>query len=354
VEGTRQWLGPGPVALLENGWYSLTDHVQQQTYWLTHPRPMPPAPGPRSTVPAAVAGPQPAGGAPAATPTPGVTPLPPDLVIPTTWPQATDEGVWQPAGRQVGGQAAMARTFVLPDPQRPYARVDLVWINPLRARVHLVAGTQYPAIPSGLHGTGEVPLDVRPRLLAAFNGGFQRMAGQYGSVGFRIAGQWFTQPTPGLATLAMDASGRATLGAWGSEVPFVPAPFDLRQNLPPILDQGRISPHIDDGAYWGVTVNNTVRVWRSGLGQTADGALIYAAGTPLTARGLAEALQAAGAQRAMELDINSYWVTFNFYFPDGPAAAPVRGEKLLAAMTRPATRYLTPDTRDFFYLTAAG
>jgi hypothetical protein len=73
-----------------------------------------------------------------------------------------------------------------------------------------------------------------------------------------------------------------------------------------------------------------------------------------TARGLAQALQVAGAQRAMELDINSYWVRFNFYFLDGPAAAPIRGEKLVAAMTRPATPYLTPDTRDSFYVTAVG
>jgi hypothetical protein len=56
----------------------------------------------------------------------------------------------------------------------------------------------------------------------------------------------------------------------------------------------------------------------------------------------------------MELDINSYWVRFNFYFLDGPAAAPIRGEKLVAAMTRPATPYLTPDTRDSFYVTAVG
>ncbi|HEY8743252.1 MAG TPA: phosphodiester glycosidase family protein [Chloroflexota bacterium] len=289
---------------------------------------------------------------PTATAGPGAPPA--DLTLPGSWPQAPDEGVWLPAGQPVTGQAAMARTFVLPDPQRPYARVDLVWINSNLARLHFAAGTQNRTLDSGSPGAGEVPLAVQPSLLAAFNGGFQRLANQYGSAGFRVAGQWFTLPTPAMATVAIAPSGRVTLGAWGSEIPTTPLPTDLRQNLPLILDHGRISPQIDDGAAWGTTVNNTVRVWRSGLGQMADGALVYAAGTPLTARGLAEVLQAAGAQQAMELDINSYWVTFNFFSATGPPAAPVRGEKLMPAMTRSATRYLTPDTRDFFYLTAVG
>ncbi len=46
----------------------------------------------------------------------------------------------------------------------------------------------------------------------------------------------------------------------------------------------------------------------------------------------------------MELDINSYWVTFNSYARPG-AGAP---SSLLPGMARPATRYLSPDDRDFF------
>jgi hypothetical protein len=52
----------------------------------------------------------------------------------------------------------------------------------------------------------------------------------------------------------------------------------------------------------------------------------------------------AGAVRAMELDINYDWATFNFYgtFSAGDPT------KLLPGMSRPATRYLSPDDRDFF------
>ena len=48
--------------------------------------------------------------------------------------------------------------------------------------------------------------------------------------------------------------------------------------------------------------------------------------------------------RAMELDINYEWITFNFYGTFG-AGNP---SKLRPGMSRPATRYLSPDDRDFF------
>ena len=51
----------------------------------------------------------------------------------------------------------------------------------------------------------------------------------------------------------------------------------------------------------------------------------------------------AGAVRAMQLDINAYWVTFITYAQPG-AGAPT---SLLPTMTRGPERYLTPDDRDF-------
>jgi hypothetical protein len=52
----------------------------------------------------------------------------------------------------------------------------------------------------------------------------------------------------------------------------------------------------------------------------------------------------AGAVRAMELDINTYWTSLITYrFPGAKAAA-----NLLPTMDRSPLRYLTPDDRDFF------
>jgi hypothetical protein len=59
---------------------------------------------------------------------------------------------------------------------------------------------------------------------------------------------------------------------------------------------------------------------------------------------LADVLRAAGAVRAMELDINSYWVSFDSFLPGPNGPAP---SKLLANMQRSANRYLVPGTRYF-------
>ena len=93
-----------------------------------------------------------------------------------------------------------------------------------------------------------------------------------------------------------------------------------RQNLPLIVEGGRPNPNLSDGPEWGLTLGNAVRVWRSGIGIDAHGDLIYAAANYQTVGSLAQILIRAGAIRAMQLDINSYWVTFNSY------AAPDAGQ----------------------------
>ena len=85
-------------------------------------------------------------------------------------------------------------------------------------------------------------------------------------------------------------------------------------------------------------------MWRSGIGIDRRGNLIYAAANYQTVHSLAEILIHAGAVRAMELDINSYWISFNTYGVPG-AREPA---KLLEETERPADRYLSPDDRDFF------
>ena len=117
-----------------------------------------------------------------------------------------------------------------------------------------------------------------------------------------------------------------------------------RQNLPLIVSGGQLAANLSDGPEWGATLGNAVRVWRSAVGVDDHGDLLYAAADLQTAASIAQILQRAGAVRAMELDINSEWVTFNLYGAWG-AADP---QKMLPDMTRDPTRYLTPDDRDFF------
>ncbi|MBV9804304.1 MAG: phosphodiester glycosidase family protein, partial [Solirubrobacterales bacterium] len=114
--------------------------------------------------------------------------------------------------------------------------------------------------------------------------------------------------------------------------------------LPLIVNHGHVNPNLSDGPEWGATLGNKIFVWRSGVGIDRHGNLIYAAADKQTVASLANILIHAGAVRAMELDINSYWPSFITYrFPGAGKPA-----NLLADMVRSPLRYLTPDDRDFF------
>jgi hypothetical protein len=187
----------------------------------------------------------------------------------------------------------------------------------------------------------EVPQSLRGQLAATFNSGF-RVEDSGG--GFVALGHVFAPLRDGLATLVGYRDGSVAVRSWsggpesGSGVQFA------RQNLPLIVDNGQLNPRLSNGSEWGATLGNEIRVWRSGIGVSAHGDLLYAAANDQTAESLALILQRAGAVRAMELDINYEWVTFNFY-GSAWAADP---SKLLPGMDREATRYLSPDDRDFF------
>ena len=59
-----------------------------------------------------------------------------------------------------------------------------------------------------------------------------------------------------------------------------PSVVAVRQNLDLIVDNGPPVPGLDanDNHRWGATLGGRVQVWRSGLGVTADGALVYVGG----------------------------------------------------------------------------
>jgi hypothetical protein len=148
----------------------------------------------------------------------------------------------------------------------------------------------------------------------------------------------------GEATLIGYTDGHVDVANWhyGSAAP-ASVSF-ARQNLPLLVNEGKPAPNLENNSEWGATVGAAVLVWRSGVGVDRRGNLIYAAGENQTVSSLAKALIRAGAVRAMELDINSYWVSFITYGAPG-AEAP---RNLLPAMNRSASRYLEPDDRDFF------
>ncbi len=180
----------------------------------------------------------------------------------------------------------------------------------------------------------------RRQVLAAFNGGFLLSAG---AGGYEQEGHVIKPLRDGLASLVIDRSGAAHVGAFGSG-PLRPGPavFSVRQNLRLLVRQGHPTRAASDWALWGATLGGGERVARSAVGQNAAGDLIYAGSMSATPGDLAAALAHAGARTAMELDINPEWVQLDV------ARAP--GRRLRAALpgqVRPASQYLTGWTRDF-------
>jgi hypothetical protein len=272
---------------------------------------------------------------------------PPSAVPLVVHPALPGEGDWQPTGPLVDGVPAMYVAQFRANDVYTSQITSAVWLDPRLLRLELVPGSTEPG------GTWAHPPYVTtaelPYLVAAFNGGFRF---QDARGGIYLEGRAGVPLVAGAASFVTYKDGTENIGAWGTEVSMSPAVESVLQNVVLLVNNGRLAPSATytDNAIWGYTLGGEYVVPRSGIGVTADGALVYVAGPALTAKSLAESLQRAGAVRAMTLDINPEWVTFNFYSHAAGQLAQVTGTKLYPEMQRPADRYLPPvwEARDFF------
>ncbi|HEY2270768.1 MAG TPA: hypothetical protein VGI96_49690 [Streptosporangiaceae bacterium] len=202
-------------------------------------------------------------------------------------------------------------------------------------------GSEDPGLAAGRVTAGPAVHGAeRRRLLAAFNGGFKLSAG---AGGYEQEGHVAARLRRGLTSLVIDRSGRARIGVWGHGVP-VPGEsvYSVRQNLTPLVLNGKPAPAAADWSVWGATLGGGELVARSALGQDASGDLEYAASMSASPADLAVALSRAGARVAMELDINPEWVQLDVARrPGGPLRAGIGGQ------ARPANQFLEGWARDF-------
>ena len=257
-------------------------------------------------------------------------------------PALPGEGTWAPIGPIIAGAPGVYVTQLRPDAVHSSYLDAVVWFDPHRVSFQQFVGHFFPGTPPG--EPASVPTELQPSLLAAFAGGF-RANDSHGGLWWH--GQDVTPLREGAATLAITHDGMVQVGALGHDV--VPSADDisLRQNLDLIVDAGKPVTELasDPNRIWGFTgPRNNEFVWRSGVGVTSDGAVVWVGGPALSIVDLAQTLVRAGAVRAMQLDINQEWVQFNTYAATGDK---VHGAKLLAGMGHANDRYLTPDTRDF-------
>ena len=127
----------------------------------------------------------------------------------------------------------------------------------------------------------------------------------------------------------------------------------VRQNLDLLVDNGQPAPGIPENweGKWGGTLGNKLLVWRSGVGVTANGAIVYVAGDGLGAASLADLMVRAGVARGMELDINEDWVTcFVYSHPDPAQPTTAVGERVIGTNKRNTDRYFHSGDKDFIAL----
>jgi hypothetical protein len=265
----------------------------------------------------------------------------PHRIRPVVHPALSGEGVWHATFADGGSQPPVMITSFRPNPLYPQLVAGVAWINASRTSTWLYPGAQEPAVSMRSRGPEEVPKHLRPKLVATFNSAF-KLSDSGG--GFASGGHTYAPLKDGMATIVRYQSGRMDIVDWTGG-PVAPANvIYARQNLPLIVNNGRLNPNLSSGPEWGATLGNAIQVWRSGLGIDRRGNLIYAAANYQTVASLAEILKRAGAVRALEMDINSYWPSFITYrYPGAKDPA-----NLLLGMTRSPLRYLTPDDRDFF------
>lgn len=265
----------------------------------------------------------------------------PPNIRPVISPALPGEGVWHATFASDSLHPPVMITSFRPEPDYPQLVAGVAWIDHTETSVQLYPGLQEPAVSLPSRGPAEVPPQLRSRLVATFNSGFKES--DFGG-GFAIGGRTYAPMQHDVATFVRYTNGRVDVISWhgGSDVPS--NVVYARQNLPLIVDGGRANPNLSSGPEWGFTLGNAVLVWRSAVGVDRRGNLIYAAAPDQTVGSLAQTMIRAGAGRAMELDINTYWTTFISYRRPGARGA----ASLLASMDRSPQRYLTPDDRDFF------
>lgn len=279
-------------------------------------------------------------------------PAPMRTPAPTPFP---GEGVWAPAGpKRPDGTFGVYTTRVRSNAKTTSLLVFVARINPAGAKIRIVPGTELPG-GSWSHAP-QVTAQECPQAILALNGGFrfdQALGGWYSdghsSPDFALV--------DGAASLVTFKDGTVTVGQWGRDVTAkdLPRIDTVRQNLQLLVDGGAVAPSIDDGPKWGARLRNSLFVWRSGYGVTADGHLVYVGGPGLTPRDLADRLVDAGAVRGMQGDINPQWVAANLIQHDATGCHGTKGLDTTpdkGGQQSSGDRYLSTDTRDFLEVLA--
>jgi hypothetical protein len=253
------------------------------------------------------------------------------------------EGEWRLV-ETVHGEPALFTTFLRVDSVHTSYAAGIASFDQRLVSFRLHPGAEDPGQNFG-DVASWIPPGARTGLLATFNGGFKLDSA---GGGFYLNGATRGTLTSGVASVVYYRDGTIKIGEWGRDVGMSSDVVGVRQNLKLIVNRGQVPASVDQDVEtsWGATLGGAYYVWRSGIGETKDGRIIFVYGPSLSVHSLADLLHRAGAVEGMQLDINPYWMSFEYYQAHGHPADP-SPEILLPTQQQTALRYYSPYSRDF-------
>lgn len=253
------------------------------------------------------------------------------------------EGQWEVAA-SLAGRPVLWITHWHPFADRPKVWASAALFDQTRLSAAHYNGTRLPGN-GRWRNVGTIQEAVKPWVVAVFNGGFllQHITGGYFSEGRTVK-----RLQEGQATLGVRISDRRlVLGVYGREVTNDGSWRSLRQNLPPMIDNGRVTVR-EIRAYWGKDQGGIADVPRSGICNMPDGRMMYVSMGLVDIGPFADAVAATGCVLGMELDVNGTWPFFqtftNFGTPDR------KGVTLDPAHMKDPNRVFRASWHDFFAL----
>ena len=253
------------------------------------------------------------------------------------------EGQWRVL-ETVKGEPAIFGTFLRPSAVYTSYVAGIVSMDQRLVSLQLRPGSEDPG-PGNWHAQSWIPPGTRTGLVATFNGGFKINTS---GGGFYLNGHTSGTLTNGAASVVYYRNGAVKIGEWGRDVRMTSSVVGVRQNLRLIVDHGRVPASVNQDVLgsWGATLGGGYYVWRSGLGITRDGRVIFVYGPALNVQELAGLLQRAGAVEALQLDINPFWMSYEYYKANGHPSDPTP-VNLLPTQQQSAYRYYSVYSRDF-------
>jgi hypothetical protein len=306
---------------------------------------------------------------------------PPPPMDPIITPALPGEGAWVPLDKDLfvltnpGAPAAFMTSFIRTDRERLYTRVYVGLWDPRQVELHMMAGTVEPIGASGEAGPGLIPRtpEVMRRVVAAMNGGFQAMHGEFGMMGDGVV---YLPPKPYAATVAELRDGSTAFGEWPADDSVPDFILSYRQNLTVLVKDEKFNPY--GRTWWGGTPpgqTDKIHTVRSGICLTRENFVAYFYGAETAADVLAQAMIRARCKFGIHLDMNAGHTGLEFYRvaptaelaplsrplqPDWEAEGTVpgldgwrfRGRRMIRHMgLMNFPRYIHREGRDFFYLT---